>query len=101
MVECAVYSMDVHVTTIIPGRSPCLECIVPEKPPHWTRQFPILGAVSGVAGCIGAVEVVKLITGIGKPLAGVQLVMDLATLHISQLQLIRRPNCPVCAGVAL
>src|SRR6185437_11073387 len=100
MVECAVYSMDVQVTTIIPGRSPCLECIVPEKPPHWTRQFPILGAVSGVAGCIGAVEVVKLITGIGKPLAGMQLVMDLATLQMRQLQLIRRTSCPVCAGVA-
>jgi molybdopterin/thiamine biosynthesis adenylyltransferase len=97
MVECAVYEMDVHVTTIIPGRSPCLECIVPEKPPHWTRQFPILGAVSGVAGCIGAVEVVKLLTGIGKPLAGVQLVMSLDTFHVRQLKLIRRPNCPVCS----
>lgn len=32
MVECAVYSMDVHVTTILPGRTPCLQCIVPEKP---------------------------------------------------------------------
>ncbi len=99
LVECAVYSMDIHVTTILPGRTPCLECIVPEKPPDWKRQFPVLGAVSGVAGCIGAAEVIKLLTGIGKPLTGVQLVMDLDTLHIRQLKLMRKPNCPACAGV--
>jgi len=97
MVECAVYSMDVHVTTILPGRTPCLRCIVPEKPANWKRQFPILGAVSGVAGCLGAVEVVKLLTGIGEPLAGVLLVMNLDTLRIRQLKLVREPHCPVCA----
>ncbi len=99
MVECAVYSMDVHVTTIIPGRTPCLQCLVPAVPPDWKRQFPILGAVSGVAGCLGAVEVVKLITGVGKPLVGVRLVMNLDTLCIRQLKLLRDPACPVCAGV--
>jgi molybdopterin/thiamine biosynthesis adenylyltransferase len=99
MVECAVYALDVHVTTIVPGRSPCLRCIVPETPPDWKRQFPIFGAVSGVAGCLGAVEVVKLLTGIGQPLIGVQLVMNLDTLHMSQMTLIRDPKCPECAGV--
>jgi molybdopterin/thiamine biosynthesis adenylyltransferase len=97
MVECAMYSMDVHVTTIIPGRTPCLQCIVPEKPANWKRQFPVLGAVSGVAGCLGAVEVVKLITGIGEPLAGVLLVMNLDTMRVRQLKVVREPNCPVCA----
>jgi molybdopterin/thiamine biosynthesis adenylyltransferase len=97
MVECAMYSMDVHVTTIIPGRTPCLQCIVPEKPATWKRQFPVLGAVSGVAGCLGAVEVVKLITGIGEPLAGVLAVMNLDTMRIRQLKIAREPNCPVCA----
>jgi molybdopterin/thiamine biosynthesis adenylyltransferase len=97
MVECAMYSMDVHVTTIIPGRTPCLQCIVPEKPATWKRQFPVLGAVSGVAGCLGAVEVVKLITGIGEPLAGILLVMNLDTMRVRQLKVAREPNCPVCA----
>jgi len=97
MVECAIYSMDVHVTTIIPGRTPCLQCIVPEKLATWKRQFPVLGAVSGVAGCLGAVEVVKLLTGLGEPLAGALLVMNLDTMRIRQLQIAREPNCPVCA----
>jgi len=100
MVECAMYSMELHVTTIIPGRTPCLQCIVPEKPATWKRQFPVLGAVSGVAGCLGAVEVVKLLTGVGEPLAGVLLVMNLDTMRIRQLKVAREPNCPVCAAIS-
>jgi molybdopterin/thiamine biosynthesis adenylyltransferase len=95
-----MYSMELHVTTIIPGRTPCLQCIVPEKPATWKRQFPVLGAVSGVAGCLGAVEVVKLLTGVGEPLAGVLLVMNLDTMRIRQLKVAREPNCPVCAAIS-
>jgi adenylyltransferase/sulfurtransferase len=43
------------------------------------------------------VEVVKLLTGIGKPLAGVLLVVNLDTMRIRQLKVVREPNCPVCA----
>ncbi|MEW6306262.1 MAG: HesA/MoeB/ThiF family protein [Verrucomicrobiota bacterium] len=98
MVECAMYSLEAQVTTILPGRTPCLECIVPEKPPHWKREFPVIGAVSGTAGCIGAVEVIKLVTGLGEPLAGVLLVMDLATMQFRRLKTARRKDCPVCGG---
>jgi len=100
MVECAMHSMEVHVTTILPGKTPCLQCLVPEKPAHWKRQFPVLGAVAGVAGCLGAVEVVKLLTGLGEPLAGVLLVMNLDSMRIRPLRLTREPACPVCATVA-
>ena len=99
MIECAVQTMELYVTTIIPGRTPCLKCFVPEKPPHLKRQFPIIGAVSGVAGCIGAAEVVKLITGIGEPLAGTLLKMDMSTYRITKLKLTREPACPVCGTV--
>ena len=33
LVECAMYEMEAHLTTILPGRSPCLQCIFPEDPP--------------------------------------------------------------------
>ena len=91
-----MFSMEAHVTTILPGRTACLQCIVPEKPPDWKRQFPVFGAVSGTVGCIGAVEVIKLITGIGEPLAGVMLVMDLQTMSFRRLKVARVPGCPVC-----
>ena len=96
MVECAVYAFEAHLTTFIPGRTGCLQCLVPEVPPEWKRQFPVLGAVSGTAGCLGAVEVVKLLTGLGEPLADTRLVMDLGTMQFRRLKLARRADCPVC-----
>lgn len=99
MVECAMYAMHAQVTTFLPGSSPCLECLVAEKPPDWKRRFPVLGAISGTAGCIGAVEVVKLITGIGTPLAGRLLCMDLDTMAFRTLHIARRPDCPACGNI--
>ena len=98
MVECSMYSMEAHVTTILPGRTACLQCLVPEKPADWKRQFPVIGAVSGTAGCVGAVEVIKLLTGIGDALAGSMLVMDLRTMNFRRVKTARRSDCPVCAG---
>ena len=98
MVECAMFALEAHITTILPGRTPCLRCITPEPPPDWKRQFPVLGAVSGTVGCLGAAEVIKLITGIGEPLAGTMLTMDLGTMQFRRLKIARRADCPVCGG---
>lgn len=96
MVECAMHTLETTVTTFIPGRTGCLQCYVPEVPPTWKRQFPVFGAVSGTVGCLGAMEVIKLITGIGAPLAGEMMSLDLATMHFRKLKLPRRHDCPVC-----
>lgn len=98
MVECAMFAMEAHITTILPGRTPCLRCLTPEPPPAWKRQFPVLGAVSGTVGCLGAIEVVKLLTGIGEPLAGTLLAMDLGSMQFRRLKVARREDCPVCGG---
>ncbi len=98
MVECAMYALEAQLTTLIPGRTGCLRCLVPEKPPHWKREFPVLGAVSGTIGCLGAVEVVKLITGLAEPLAGVRLVMDLGAMEFRRLKFSARAGCPECSG---
>ncbi len=96
LVECAMHSLEASVTTFIPGRTGCLACYVPEVPPAWKRQFPVFGAVSGTAGCIGAMEVVKLLTGIGTLLAGEMLCMDLLDMRFRRVKLPSRPDCPVC-----
>jgi len=51
MVECAMHELEGHVTTILPGRTPCLACLYPGVPPDWRREFPVLGAVAGTIGC--------------------------------------------------
>ncbi len=96
MVECAMFSLEAQITTILPGRTPCLRCLTPEPPPEWKRQFPVLGAVSGTVGCLGAVEVVKLITGLGETLAGTLLTMDLGSMQFRRLKISRDPDCSDC-----
>jgi molybdopterin/thiamine biosynthesis adenylyltransferase len=96
LVECAMYEMEAHITTVIPNQSACLQCVFPDEPPTWKRQFPVLGAVSGTVACMGAVEAVKLIAGIGQPLAGRLLRMDLREMSFRTMKTTRRPDCPVC-----
>lgn len=96
MVECAMHTLEASVTTFVPGVTGCLACYVPEVPPTWKRQFPVFGAVSGAAACIGAMEVIKLITGIGETLSGTLLSMDLGTMQFRKVRLPKQADCPVC-----
>lgn len=98
MVEAAVYQWESQITTIRPGAGPCLRCWCPEAPDWWQRRFPILGAVSGTAGCIAAAEAVKLITGLGQPLVGRMLRLDLGVGTIRWLNISRDPTCAVCSA---
>lgn len=96
MVECAVYELQVQMTTILPGRTPCLACLYPEDPPAWRRRFPVFGAVSGAAGGLAAMEAIKVLSNLGEPLAGRLLMMDLRSMMSQCITLARRPDCPVC-----
>lgn len=96
LVECAMYELEAHITTVIPGKSPCLQCIWPENPPTWKRQFPVFGAVSGTVACMGAMEAIKLIGGIGDPLSGRLVRMDLRDMEFQTMKVSRRPECEIC-----
>ncbi|MGL4622649.1 HesA/MoeB/ThiF family protein [Chroococcidiopsis sp.] len=100
MVEAAMNDMEAYLTTIIPDRTPCLSCIFPEKPDWDKRGFGVLGAVSGTLACLTALEAIKLITGIGKPLLSQLLTMDLGSLEFAKRRPYHDPNCPVCGTPA-
>ena len=99
LVECAMYDLEAQLTTIIPGRTPCLNCLYPDTPPDWKREFPVFGAVSGTIGCLGAMEAIKLIAGFGQTLSGKLLVCDLRSMTFRTLQLNKDPNCDVCSQI--
>ncbi|NET37436.1 MAG: HesA/MoeB/ThiF family protein [Cyanothece sp. SIO1E1] len=100
IVECAMYELEAQITTIIPGQTPCLSCLYPELPAAWKRQFPVFGAVSGTVGCLGAMEAIKLISGLGKPLLGQLLTYDLRDMTFQKIAIQRRPDCAVCGQLA-
>jgi len=97
MIEAAMYGMEGNLTTIVPRETPCLACLVPEKPVWWeTYGFPVLGAVSAALGCLAAVEAVKVLTGFGENLKGTMLAYDADAMEFLKFPVQRRPDCPVC-----
>lgn len=96
MVEAAMNGMEAYLTTIIPGQTPCLSCIFPEKPQWDRRGFGVVGAVPGTLACLAALEAIKLITGLGQPLLGQLLTMDLNRLEFAKRRPYHAPDCPVC-----
>jgi molybdopterin/thiamine biosynthesis adenylyltransferase len=96
LVECAMFELEAHITSFKPGVTGCLQCLYPEKPDYWQRCFPVFGAVSGMVGCLGAMEAIKIIAGLGEPLYGRLLTCDLKSMKFNQVRLRPRPDCPVC-----
>ena len=92
-----IYGLKGMVTTIIPGKTPCLACMTP-APPEVKDGVPVLGSVPALIGSIQALETVKLLTGIGRPLAGKLLSFDGELGQWFSLGTLKRDSCPVCGG---
>jgi molybdopterin/thiamine biosynthesis adenylyltransferase len=96
LVDCAMYEMEGRLTTIVPGRTPCLSCLSPDRPPNWSRQFPVFGAVASTVGSLAAMEVIKVAAGLGDPLTGRLLNFDLREMTFTTISISRRADCSVC-----
>ncbi len=96
LIDCAMYELEGQVTTVLPGHTPCLACLCPEAPAAWQRKFPVFGAVAGTVGCLGAMEAIKVLAGLGEPLLGKLLLCDLRDMTFRRVAVRRNPNCAVC-----
>ena len=94
----AVRGLYGQATTVLPGKTPCLRCIFPGSPPP--EIFPIVGATCGVIGSIEATEAVKLLTGLGEPLAGRLIIWDGMAATADSIVVERNPACPDCGRSA-
>jgi adenylyltransferase/sulfurtransferase len=96
LVSAAVGRFDAQITTLAPhlagpdgAPNPTYRCLYPAPPPEGTvpacEEAGILGALTGVAGTIAAAEVLKLILGLGRPLIGRLLLVDLLELSFEEI----------------
>ncbi|WP_140985692.1 HesA/MoeB/ThiF family protein [Asticcacaulis tiandongensis] len=79
---------------------PCYQCLVPDIPPdaETCERMGVVGAIAGIIGTMGALEVIKLITGAGEPLTGKLLIFDGLTMQSRTVSLPAEPDCPVCGA---
>jgi adenylyltransferase/sulfurtransferase len=90
----SVYGLEGRVTTVLPGRSPCLRCLYESAPKPGV--FPVLGSIPSIVGSIQALEAMKYFVGLGQLLVGRLLVIDGEDMAFSEIEISRNPNCPDC-----
>jgi molybdopterin/thiamine biosynthesis adenylyltransferase len=97
MLEGAMDGMEAYLFTVSPRVTPCLDCVFPGDDPEWQELgFPVLGAVSGMLGCLMAIEAVKVLTGFGKPLLSKMLMFDTIDMHFRTVNIHRNMHCSSC-----
>lgn len=100
LVWSSINRFDGQVTVWSYGESPCYRCIFPTAPPPGTvpscAEAGVIGSLPGVMGSIQATETVKLVLGIGEPLAGRILVHDALAGSWAGVPVARDPHCAVC-----
>jgi len=106
LVMGAVGRFDGQVTTLMPfetgpqGRpNPTYRCLYPTPPPEGTvpacEEAGILGIVPGIVGTIMAAEALKLIVGIGAPLVGRLLLVDVLAMRFDEVAYDWNPANPL------
>jgi adenylyltransferase/sulfurtransferase len=83
-----------QATTILPEKTPCLNCIFPKAPPK--EVFPVVGATAGVIGTVQATEVIKYLTMQGDLLTGRLFIWDGLAATAEEITVEKNPACPVC-----
>ncbi len=99
-VDGAVLRMAGLAMTVKGGESACYRCLFPEPPPPAAvvscSEAGVLGPIPGTIGALQALEVIKVLTGAGKPLYDRLLQFDGAALSFTEVDVQRAPACPVC-----
>ncbi|OGT67083.1 MAG: hypothetical protein A3J38_05325 [Gammaproteobacteria bacterium RIFCSPHIGHO2_12_FULL_45_9] len=89
--QCAVFAAE---------HSACLRCLFPAPPPATLlpncAEGGVMGVLPGILGSIQAMEVMKLILGIGKPLVNRLLQLDALTMAFRELTVTPDPACILC-----
>ncbi len=84
-----------QLLVVVPGKTPCLQCIIPKKPQE-VRPFPVLGTTPGTIAMLQVTEAVKLLTGYGEPSLGKLIIYDGYSMSFTEVKVSRRSDCPIC-----
>jgi adenylyltransferase/sulfurtransferase len=96
-IYAGVHHLDGMVTTFIPGRTPCLDCVFPASDKETSSPPPgVLGPAPGLIACIQVIEAVKIILGMPGLLAGRLLSFSGYDITFREFKILKDPKCPVC-----
>jgi molybdopterin/thiamine biosynthesis adenylyltransferase len=99
VVHGSIFRFEGMVSVFHPLEGPTYRDMVPEPPPAELApscaEAGVLGVLPGIIGSIQALEVIKLILGLGDSLAGRILAVDTTEMSFRTFKLQRDPSNPV------
>lgn len=100
-VFAAAVSVYGNISTILPGKTPCLECFYGTVDDEALPTCSILGVHPSVITLVASVEVAeatRVLLGQEPRLAGKLLYCDIAALEFERVQPSKAPDCPACGS---
>lgn len=96
LISASIFQYEAQLSVFNYNNGPCYQCLYPAPPPeHLSPNCSlsgVLGVLPGVAGCLQAVEAIKIILNSGEVLSGTLLSMDLLTMHFKHFDIMKQ-NC--------
>lgn len=96
----SVYRWEGQLAVFATEGGPCYRCLFREPPPPGLipncAEAGVFGALPGVIGAAQAMEAIKLILGVGRPMVGRLQIFDALAYSWRELEIRRDPECPVC-----
>ncbi len=96
----SVFRFDGQVSVFGAPGGPCYRCLFPEPPPPGLvpscAEGGVLGVLPGIIGSLQALEVLKLVLGVGDPLVGRLALFDALAPELREVRVPRDPACAVC-----
>jgi adenylyltransferase/sulfurtransferase len=81
--------------------APCYHCLFGDGEDLEETRCATMGVFAPLVGIVGATqaaEALKLVAGVGRPLAGRLLLVDALSMEWREVRVPRDPACAVCAG---
>ena len=98
LIHGGIYGMMGEITTIIPGQTPCFECIFP-RDVEGKSPFPVFGFTPALIASLQVMEAIKLLAGFGELLTGKMLYVNGEETIFMTVDLQKNKACRVCGGV--
>jgi sulfur-carrier protein adenylyltransferase/sulfurtransferase len=96
----SIYRFDGQASVFWAEYGPCYRCLYPEPPPPGMvpscAEGGVLGVLCASIGSIQVNEAIKVITGIGDPLAGRLMIYDALEMSYRTVRVRKDPECAVC-----